>query len=216
MGVTENVNSTSPTASTTTPTSSSRRHRDSRRNPANSALRQFDLNRSSSSAPSSSPARISCRRSASHSAASISRSTTTTGSVNYEYRQRLLRHLPQHPHLQGQQLDDHQEDQDPARRAQRQPPQHGAPAHPGRPLLQPEHAKQHRAGGEQQRGCTPGRQGRQHRGEALRGGPRHHPRAQPEPVALTQARLTYNQSIYDYLTNRADFDYTRGRETYLK
>jgi hypothetical protein len=35
-------------------------------------------------------------------------------------------------------------------------------------------------------------------------------------VALTQARLTYNQSIYDYLTNRADFDYTRGRETYLK
>ncbi len=35
-------------------------------------------------------------------------------------------------------------------------------------------------------------------------------------VALTQARLTYNQSIYDYLTNRADFDYTLGRETYLK
>ena len=35
-------------------------------------------------------------------------------------------------------------------------------------------------------------------------------------VALTQARLTYNQSIYDYLINRADLDYTLGRETYLK
>lgn len=35
-------------------------------------------------------------------------------------------------------------------------------------------------------------------------------------VALTQAKLTYNQSIYDYLTNRADLDYTLGRETYLK
>lgn len=35
-------------------------------------------------------------------------------------------------------------------------------------------------------------------------------------VALTQARLTYNQSIYDYLVNRADLDYTLGRETYLK
>ena len=35
-------------------------------------------------------------------------------------------------------------------------------------------------------------------------------------VALTQTKLTYNQSIYDYLTNRADLDYTLGRETYLK
>ena len=35
-------------------------------------------------------------------------------------------------------------------------------------------------------------------------------------VALTQAELTYNQSIYDYLNNRADLDYTLGRETYLK
>lgn len=35
-------------------------------------------------------------------------------------------------------------------------------------------------------------------------------------VALTQARLTYHQSIYNYLTNRADLDYTLGRETYLK
>lgn len=33
-------------------------------------------------------------------------------------------------------------------------------------------------------------------------------------VALTQAKLTYNQSIYDYLTNKADLDYTLGRETY--
>lgn len=35
-------------------------------------------------------------------------------------------------------------------------------------------------------------------------------------TALTQAQLTYNQSIYDYLTNKSDFDYTLGRETYLK
>ena len=35
-------------------------------------------------------------------------------------------------------------------------------------------------------------------------------------TALTQAELTYNQSIYDYLTNKADLDYTLGRETYLK
>ena len=35
-------------------------------------------------------------------------------------------------------------------------------------------------------------------------------------TALTQAELTYNQSIYDYLTNKADLDYTLGRETYIK
>lgn len=35
-------------------------------------------------------------------------------------------------------------------------------------------------------------------------------------VALTQAKLTYNQSIYNYLVNRADLDYTLGRETYIK
>ena len=35
-------------------------------------------------------------------------------------------------------------------------------------------------------------------------------------TALTQAQLTYNQSIYDYLTNKSDFDYTLGKETYLK
>ncbi len=35
-------------------------------------------------------------------------------------------------------------------------------------------------------------------------------------VALTQSKLTYNQSIYDYLTNKADLDYTLGKETYLK
>ena len=35
-------------------------------------------------------------------------------------------------------------------------------------------------------------------------------------VALTQAKLTYNQSIYDYLQNRSDLDYTLGRDTYLK
>lgn len=31
-------------------------------------------------------------------------------------------------------------------------------------------------------------------------------------TALTQAELTYHQSIYDYLSNKADFDYTLGRE----
>jgi len=35
-------------------------------------------------------------------------------------------------------------------------------------------------------------------------------------VALTQAQLTYNQSIYDYLRNKAELDYTLGRETYLR
>ncbi|MBQ8736226.1 MAG: TolC family protein [Bacteroidaceae bacterium] len=35
-------------------------------------------------------------------------------------------------------------------------------------------------------------------------------------VALTQAKLTYNQSIYDYLTNKADLDYTLGRENHIK
>lgn len=35
-------------------------------------------------------------------------------------------------------------------------------------------------------------------------------------ASLTQARLVYNQSIYDYLTNRADLDYTLGNEQYLK
>ena len=30
-------------------------------------------------------------------------------------------------------------------------------------------------------------------------------------TALTQTELTYNQSIYDFLTNKADFDYTLGR-----
>ena len=35
-------------------------------------------------------------------------------------------------------------------------------------------------------------------------------------TALTQAELTYVQSIYDFLKNRADLDYTLGRETYLK
>ena len=35
-------------------------------------------------------------------------------------------------------------------------------------------------------------------------------------TALTQAELTYVQAIYDYLTNKADLDYTLGRETYLK
>lgn len=33
-------------------------------------------------------------------------------------------------------------------------------------------------------------------------------------VALTSAQLTYAQSIYNYLTNRSDFDYTLGREKY--
>jgi outer membrane protein TolC len=31
-------------------------------------------------------------------------------------------------------------------------------------------------------------------------------------TALTQAELTYHQSIYDYLTNKADLDYTLARE----
>lgn len=35
-------------------------------------------------------------------------------------------------------------------------------------------------------------------------------------TAQTQAELTYVQSIYDYLTNQADLDYTLGKETYLK
>lgn len=35
-------------------------------------------------------------------------------------------------------------------------------------------------------------------------------------VALTQAKLTYHQSIYDYLRNKAELDYTLGRETYMK
>ena len=35
-------------------------------------------------------------------------------------------------------------------------------------------------------------------------------------VALTQAQLTYNQSIYDYLRNKSDLDYTLGRETFLR
>lgn len=35
-------------------------------------------------------------------------------------------------------------------------------------------------------------------------------------TALTQAQLTYNQSIYDYLINKSDYDYTLGKETYLK
>lgn len=34
-------------------------------------------------------------------------------------------------------------------------------------------------------------------------------------VALTQAQLTYNQSIYDYLTAKADLDKALGREDYL-
>lgn len=35
-------------------------------------------------------------------------------------------------------------------------------------------------------------------------------------TALTQAKLTYNQSIFDYLTNKADLEYTLGNEQYLK
>lgn len=35
-------------------------------------------------------------------------------------------------------------------------------------------------------------------------------------TALTQAELTYVQSIYDFLSNKADLDYTLGRDTYLK
>ncbi|WP_368128619.1 TolC family protein, partial [Bacteroides salyersiae] len=31
-------------------------------------------------------------------------------------------------------------------------------------------------------------------------------------VALTQAQLTYNQSIYDYLVSKADLDQVLGRE----
>lgn len=31
-------------------------------------------------------------------------------------------------------------------------------------------------------------------------------------TALTQAQLTYNQSIYDYLSNKADLEYTLGIE----
>lgn len=31
-------------------------------------------------------------------------------------------------------------------------------------------------------------------------------------TALVQAELTFNQGLYDYLTNKADFDYTLGRE----
>lgn len=30
-------------------------------------------------------------------------------------------------------------------------------------------------------------------------------------LALTQAQLTYCQSIYNYLVNKADYDYTLGR-----
>ena len=35
-------------------------------------------------------------------------------------------------------------------------------------------------------------------------------------LSLTEAKLTYNQSIYDYLTNLADLEYALGRETYLQ
>ncbi len=35
-------------------------------------------------------------------------------------------------------------------------------------------------------------------------------------TAETQAQLTYVQSIYDYLTNKADLDYALGKEQYLK
>ncbi len=35
-------------------------------------------------------------------------------------------------------------------------------------------------------------------------------------TAETQAQLTYVQSIYDYLTNKADLDFTLGQENYLK
>ena len=35
-------------------------------------------------------------------------------------------------------------------------------------------------------------------------------------TALTEAELTYVQSIYNYLTKKADLDYTLGREAYLK
>ena len=35
-------------------------------------------------------------------------------------------------------------------------------------------------------------------------------------TAYTQTELTYAQSIYNYLTSRADLEYTLGRETYIK
>ena len=35
-------------------------------------------------------------------------------------------------------------------------------------------------------------------------------------TAFIQAELTYSQSLYDYLANKADLDYTLGRETYIK
>lgn len=35
-------------------------------------------------------------------------------------------------------------------------------------------------------------------------------------TAQVQAALTYSQTIYDYLTNKADLEYTIGRETYIK
>lgn len=35
-------------------------------------------------------------------------------------------------------------------------------------------------------------------------------------TAETQANLVYVQSIYDYLTNKADLDYTLGKENYMK
>ncbi|MCQ2258264.1 MAG: TolC family protein [Bacteroidaceae bacterium] len=35
-------------------------------------------------------------------------------------------------------------------------------------------------------------------------------------TSLTQTELTYVQSIYDYLTNKADLDYTLGRDNYIK
>lgn len=35
-------------------------------------------------------------------------------------------------------------------------------------------------------------------------------------TARTQAELTYVQSIYDYLTNKADLEYTLGRDNYIK
>lgn len=34
-------------------------------------------------------------------------------------------------------------------------------------------------------------------------------------TALTQAELTYNQSVYDYLINKAELDYTLGRDNYI-
>jgi outer membrane protein TolC len=35
-------------------------------------------------------------------------------------------------------------------------------------------------------------------------------------IALTQTELTYVQSIYNYLTNKADLEYTLGRENFKK